>query len=82
ALNPLKDFEYEKPSREGEAKPIFYSGRHVGYVIRRGAKYLFISPGNMVSPDSSLEIVKICLGIHTLPEPLHLAHIYSKSYLW
>jgi len=81
ALNPLKGFEYEEPSREGEAEPVFYLGRHVGYILRHGTKNLFISPGNMISPESSLEIVRLCMGVHTLPEPLYLAHRYSRSYL-
>jgi deoxyribonuclease V len=82
ALNPLRCFEYENPSREEEAKPVFYSGKHVGYVLRHGSKYLFISPGNMVSPDSSLRIIVRCMGTHVLPKPLYFAHIYSKNYRW
>ncbi|MEM1559447.1 MAG: endonuclease V [Candidatus Bathyarchaeia archaeon] len=81
ALNPLKGFEYEEPSKDGESKPIFYSGRHVGYILRHHARYIFISPGNMVSLDSCLEIVRSCMDAHILPEPLYLAHALSKKYM-
>lgn len=81
ALNPLKGFEYEEPSRDGESRPVFYSGRHVGYILRHRARYIFISPGNMVSINSCLDIVRSCMGAHILPEPLYLAHTYSKKYM-
>jgi len=72
--------EYEEPEM-GEAKKIFYQGRHVGYVLktRRGCKPIFVSPGHKVSLITSLAIVKRCLRGYKLPEPLRLAHLHANQ---
>jgi deoxyribonuclease V len=44
------------------------------------ANPLFISPGNLLSVNSALELTKKMIKEpHKLPEPLHLAHKYAKG---
>jgi deoxyribonuclease V len=59
---------------------IFLRGRQVGWLLRqgRGSRPLYVSPGHMVSLESSREIVTSCIRSHRLPEPLRLAHLYSS----
>jgi deoxyribonuclease V len=60
---------------------IFLKGSQVGWFLetKPGARPLFISPGHKVSIKQSQEIVKACIKNHKLPEPLRLAHLYSRS---
>ena len=47
---------------------------------REHARPIYVSPGNKISLRTSVEIVKKCMRFpHKLPEPLHLAHKYSKE---
>ncbi len=73
--------EYERePTVEGEAVPLSYRGRGVGWVVKPAGRYkpIFVSPGHRVSLESSLEIVRKCLRDHRLPEPLYLAHVAAN----
>ncbi|MCD6367682.1 MAG: endonuclease V [Candidatus Aenigmarchaeota archaeon] len=60
---------------------IIYGGRQVGWKLGN----IYVSPGHMVSLDSSLRIVKNCMKGHRLPEPIYLAqkilreHIFNKN---
>lgn len=67
----------------GEAKKekIFLKGSQVGWVLetKPGTRPLFVSPGHKVSIKQSQDIVKACIRNHKLPEPLRLAHLYSRS---
>jgi len=53
----------------------------LGYVLRSRKKVspIFISPGNYLTPKTSLEIIKKCLKGYRLPEPTRLAHLYCNS---
>jgi len=56
---------------------IIVSNEHRGYELssKEKAKPLYISPGNLISPEDALEITKKCIRHpHKLPEPLHIAH--------
>ena len=58
-----------------EKERIIYKGRHVGWIYKnKPFKEIFISPGHMVSVESSLEITLKVIRGHKLPEPLRLAH--------
>lgn len=65
-------------SSEGDKEilPVLYEGRTVGYRLlgSKNRRPVYVSPGNLVSLKSSLEIVKACMRRHALPEPLYLAH--------
>lgn len=68
----------------GEVKDskIILDGKEKGKVFqsKKGSKPLFVSPGNLISIKNSLEFVKFFINPpHKLPEPLYLAHKYSKK---
>lgn len=47
---------------------------------KKGSKPIYISQGNMIGLESAVELVKRCLRKpHKFPEPLALAHLYSKK---
>ncbi|MGB9836920.1 MAG: endonuclease V [Candidatus Saccharicenans sp.] len=60
----------------GSCSELFYHGQLVGYVLRSRARVrpIFISPGHLIDPDSSLRIILGCLKGYRIPEPLRLAH--------
>ena len=49
-------------------------------ITKEHARPLLVSPGHKISLKTSLDVLKNCLRTpHKLPEPLHLAHIYSNK---
>ena len=48
----------------------------MGYALRtkNGVKPVYISPGNKVSVEDSLEVMQNCTLRHRIPEPTRLAH--------
>lgn len=69
---------FQEPVEAGEAKPLVYNDKVVGYVLKskKGCRPIIVAPGHRVSVDSSLELaLKYLLG-HKLPEPSRLAHEY------
>jgi deoxyribonuclease V len=73
--------EYVVPRRPGQAVPITLSGKKVGWAFKPGADFspIFVSPGNKVSVDSSLELVKEFLKKEKMPVPLVKAREYVKQ---
>lgn len=57
-------------------KPVYVEGELRGYVLRtkKNANPIFVSPGNNISIDSSLELVKKSVTNYKLPEPVRKAH--------
>ena len=72
---------YKEPKKVGEASPLFYKGKKVGYVFKsmKNCKPIFVSPGHKISLETSLKVVKECMKDHKLPEPLHLAHHFANE---
>ena len=68
----------DEPSHVGEANPLIYAGKKVGWLLKstKRSRAIVVAPGHRVSLDSSLSIVKKCLRGHKLPEPIRLAHEY------
>jgi len=69
---------------EGEVKgdDIIAGGKKVGktLVSKPGSKPMYVSPGNLISIKTALELSSKFVRLpHKLPEPLHLAHKYSKE---
>ncbi|MFH1248677.1 MAG: endonuclease V [archaeon] len=69
---------------EGEIKEekIMIEGKQVGnsLVSKKGSRPIYISPGNMISLKTSLEITKKFLKEpHKLPEPIVLARKYADK---
>lgn len=71
----------KEPLEAGEASPLMYEGKKVGWLLKsnKRSRAIVIAPGNRVSLESSLSIVKKCIRSHKLPEPLRLAHEYANS---
>ncbi len=69
---------------QGEVKgqEIIFNNKKVGKVLttKKGSRPLYISPGNLISINTSHKICKnLIKPPHKLPEPLHIAHKYSKE---
>ncbi len=70
--------EGDEPVNVGEANPLIYENRKVGWLLKSSmrSRPIVVAPGYSVSLESSLSIVKACLRGHKLPEPARLAHEY------
>lgn len=67
--------------KQGEASwtPSEYGDRIIEAEIRRGGHgKIYVSPGNNITLEKSLEVVEAFLGEHRLPEPLWCAHNRCK----
>ena len=65
-----------------KGKNIVIGKKKVGKILQSkpGSKPMYISPGNLISIDTALELAKnFVKSPHKLPEPLHLAHKYAKE---
>ncbi len=73
---------FEMPERiKGSFSDLLWKEKKIGYALRTKDKVkpVFISPGNLISFDESLEITINTLRNHKLPEPTRLADLYSKK---
>ena len=69
--------EYDMPGRDKfSVIDIILDERPVGAVLRsrRSVKPIFISPGNRIDIDSSVDVVKKTITRFRLPEPIRFAH--------
>ncbi len=74
--------EYEALScSKGSYSLLYYRHQVCGAVVRtkENTKPLFVSPGHRVDIPSSVKVIMETTTRYRLPEPLRLAHIYSKS---
>ncbi len=73
--------ERKEPAQVGEATPLIYEGKKVGWLLKSGkrSRTIVVAPGNKVSLESSLSIAKACIRNHKLPEPARLAHEYVNG---
>ena len=74
--------EFKKPKEVGKEEKLIYNGKVVGYALKTGKNYreIFISPGNFISLETSLKIVKSCIiKGNKLPEPIRLAHKFVNE---
>ena len=82
--------EYKEPKDEFGAYEFMYDPKKdadgereiIGAAFRSkvGVKPIFISPGNLITLEESIEIIKSCLIKHRLPEPTRLAHNTVNEY--
>ena len=72
--------DYVEPDRAGHATALAFKGAALGFVLKPMAdlKPIFISPGNQISVQGALRVVRRCIGNHRLPEPLRLAQIKAR----
>lgn len=74
--------EYDNPPDiKGKYKYIKENNEVIGAVLRtkNGVKPVFVSPGNLINLDLSIEIILKCMKNYRLPEPLRLAHLSSNQ---
>lgn len=64
------------PSSEKPAEVVL-NNRVVGYAVESKGKVIYVSPGNMVSLATALEVVRRATHRHALPEPLRRAHVLA-----
>ncbi len=66
----------EEPKNVLEEKPIFDDSEVIGYALKtcKNCKPIYVSPGNYLTPETALKVVKACIRGHKLPEPIRLAH--------
>ena len=65
------------PTQEKPAE-IVLNDRVVGYAMLSAGKVIYLSPGNMVSLSTALEVVKKATLRGALPEPLRRAHVLAE----
>jgi deoxyribonuclease V len=69
--------KYEEPGLEyGASTPIIDKQEQIGYAFRSKGKTapVFISPGNLIGMENSLQVIRQCTGKYRIPEPTRLAH--------
>jgi deoxyribonuclease V len=74
---------YEDPGlNRNEFSPVTDKGEVIGFALRskREVKPVFISPGNNMSLQDSLELAMKCVRKHRLPEPTRKAHEYVNLF--
>ena len=73
--------KFKKVKDVGSYSPVIYGGKTIGYAYKskEKCKPIFISPGHKVSLNTSMKMVKECIGKHKLPIPLRLAHIHANE---
>ncbi len=66
---------------EGKVNKLFADGRHVGYQLKtcRRCNPIYISVGNLITPEDALNVVMKCLKGYKLPEPVRIADRLSKE---
>jgi len=67
---------------EVKGENVLIGGKIVGKVFhsKKGSKPFYVSPGNLISIDTALELTKKFIkNPHKLPEPLYMAQRYAKK---
>jgi deoxyribonuclease V len=75
--------KYEEPDpAKGNYTPIMDKTETIGYALRskNKVKEIFISPGNNISFDDSMNIAMNCVRNHRLPEPTRRAHEFVNLF--
>ncbi|MDK2795959.1 MAG: deoxyribonuclease [Archaeoglobaceae archaeon] len=65
---------------EGEVRAIKDGEKVIGYTLKgcKNCKEIFISPGNFISPETALEVIKSCMR-GKLPLPIQVAHNFGQE---
>jgi deoxyribonuclease V len=69
------------PVNIGDYEKIYVDSEFRGYVYKskKNCNPIYISPGNLISIEQSLEFTLKCMGKYKLPLPTHYAHNYSEE---
>lgn len=65
---------------EGEIKAIKDAEQIIGFTLKgcKNCKEIYISPGSFISPETALEVVKLCMK-GRLPLPIKIAHEFCQE---
>jgi len=71
---------FDEPKRSGESSEI-RNGEHIGYAYKPCARCnpIFVSPGNLITPRTALEVVKMTIRNYKLPIPIREAHRLANA---
>ena len=71
---------FEIPKKVGQSSSLIMGSEEVGHMLKtcEGCRPIVISPGHLISVESSLEVVRRFLRSSKLPEPCRLAHEYAR----
>lgn len=80
AKKPLLKVDFPIDKKRGARNPILLEGKIVGYALRTqdNTKPLFVSPGNLITLEETVEWTLRTAIKSKTPEPLKLAHQLSK----
>jgi deoxyribonuclease V len=68
------------PRKFGDAEQLKSNNETIGYIIKpKIGKPIYVSPGHMISLESTVKITINCFRNHRLPEPLYLSHRLAES---
>ena len=69
-------YDSEAISDSRSYTPLLFRNKQVGWVLRSHPKNkpIITSPGHLIDMVSCLNLTKMCIHSHKLPEPLQLAH--------
>lgn len=73
---------FEEPANEPPAyTDLIHQHEIVGKVLRtkKNCKPVFISPGNLITMEESMELILQCIRKYRIPEPTRLAHNYVNE---
>lgn len=72
---------WDPPRKVGEASPLSYKEKHIGYVFlsRKGCKPIVVAPGHMISVSSSIRLARKYLRGHKFPEPCRVARLFARE---
>lgn len=69
---------YEEPAGQPFAQsPMYDKGELIGIALRskKSCKPIYISPGNNISMQQSVDVIKNCIRGYRIPEPTRQAHL-------
>ena len=70
--------KYEEPANEIFAQsPMYDKGELIGIALKskKNCNPIYISPGNNISMDQSIDVIKNCIRGYRIPEPTRQAHL-------
>jgi len=71
----------EPPNEPGSYTDLIHHNEVIAKVLRtkRNTKPVFVSPGNLISMQQSLEIILQCVRKYRIPEPTRMAHNFVNE---
>jgi deoxyribonuclease V len=70
--------KYEEPGNKAFSQsPMYDKGEMIGVALRskKNCNPIYISPGNNISMEQSVEVIKNCIRGYRIPEPTRQAHM-------